>query len=211
MSYLHKKGVLRAICAMAFLMPSYQAVAVETERHVESVHKTGASYDNPAAQMQNANLVAAIIDRDMAEITQLLDAGANINADNGQPLRVAADTGYLDAVALLLDRGANPDLDDGFALTMAADNGHIDIVELLLARNINPFLEGIEMFLEQMQVVKKDFLYDVSKYSSPEYDEIVQMINDRRKELRPDYTPRIYDTEPINKRSQSGGDMSLSL
>ncbi len=85
-------------------------------------------------------LVEAVDNGDLADVTELLDEGANVNATvdgDGSPLIVAAREGALAIVTLLLDRGADPNLavqGDGNPLIMAAREGHTHIVELLLNR-----------------------------------------------------------------------------
>jgi len=77
---------------------------------------------------------------DVDRITELVDAGANVNArldGDGSPLIAAARAGHEEAVRLLLDRGADPNIavaGDGNPLIMAASEGHTAIVELLIDR-----------------------------------------------------------------------------
>jgi beta-lactamase regulating signal transducer with metallopeptidase domain len=81
---------------------------------------------------------------EIADIDELLRAGANVNAviiGDGTPLMAAAGDGHLEAVQLLLNRGADPNLavpGDGNALIVAASEGHIDVVRLLLDRGADP-------------------------------------------------------------------------
>jgi len=105
---------------------------------------------------------------DLAEINELLNAGANVNCaldGDGSPLIGAARKGRLAAVRLLLDRGADPNLavpGDGNPLIVAASEGHADVVLLLLDRgsNIDQIVPGDENALIQasgeghLQVVK---------------------------------------------------------
>jgi TonB family protein len=105
---------------------------------------------------------------DLADINELLNAGANINCaldGDGTPLIGAARKGRIAAVRLLLDRGADPNLavsGDGNPLIMAAREGHADVVLLLLDRgaNIDQIVPGDENALIQasgeghLQVVK---------------------------------------------------------
>jgi beta-lactamase regulating signal transducer with metallopeptidase domain len=79
----------------------------------------------------------------LAEITALLDSGADVNAaidGDGSPLIVASGAGEIRAVTLLLDRGADVNLaveGDGNPIIAAAAEGHVDIVKLLLNRGAN--------------------------------------------------------------------------
>lgn len=85
-------------------------------------------------------LYAASDDGDLAEMSSMLDAGANPNSilsGDGSPLIAAARSGNTVAVRLLLDRGADPNMPvpgDGNPLIMAAREGHTDTVQLLLDR-----------------------------------------------------------------------------
>jgi hypothetical protein len=77
---------------------------------------------------------------DVAEIDDLLRAGANVNAavdGDGSPLIAAARTNRLAVVRHLLDRGADPNMPvpgDGSPLIAAADAGSVASVALLLDR-----------------------------------------------------------------------------
>jgi beta-lactamase regulating signal transducer with metallopeptidase domain len=81
---------------------------------------------------------------DLAEIEDLLRAGANVNAvirGDGSPLLAAARRGRLDIVTALLNRGADPNVPvpgDGSALIAAAAGGRLDIVSTLLGRGADP-------------------------------------------------------------------------
>ncbi len=77
---------------------------------------------------------------DSAEVDQLLQAGANVNAaiaGDGSPLIAAARANRLFVVRLLLDRGADPNMPvegDGSPLIAAASEGAATVVALLLDR-----------------------------------------------------------------------------
>ncbi|MGH9937113.1 MAG: TonB family protein, partial [Blastocatellia bacterium] len=94
---------------------------------------------------------------DIADINELLNAGANVNCaldGDGSPLIGAARKGRLAAVRLLLDRGANPNMavsGDGNPLIMAAREGHAEVVLLLLDRGaiIDQMVPGDENALIQ--------------------------------------------------------------
>lgn len=85
-------------------------------------------------------LLEASQEGDIEDMTRLLSAGANVNAEiagDGSPLIVAARRGHMEAIRFLLDRGANPNVGvsgDGNPLIMAARGGHLDAVKLLLDR-----------------------------------------------------------------------------
>ncbi len=77
---------------------------------------------------------------DIADMTALLQAGANANATipgDGSPLIGAASRGHSAALTFLLDQGADPNLavgGDGTALIAGSRAGHADVVALLLDR-----------------------------------------------------------------------------
>jgi len=77
---------------------------------------------------------------DLADINQLIGAGANVNAaidGDGSPLIGAVRSGRLQVVRLLLDRGADVNMavpGDGSPLIVAASEGSASIVALLLDR-----------------------------------------------------------------------------
>lgn len=68
-----------------------------------------------------------------AEIVRiLLDAGADVETLDGNPLNIAAMNGHKDVVDLLVERGADVNAGKAQALRFAADKGHTDIVKSLL-------------------------------------------------------------------------------
>jgi beta-lactamase regulating signal transducer with metallopeptidase domain len=85
-------------------------------------------------------LIEAAESGDVADINELLNAGANVNcvvSGDGSPLIVAARRGSIPAVQLLLERGADANLPvegDGNPLIAAAARGRLTIVDLLLKR-----------------------------------------------------------------------------
>ena len=102
-------------------------------------------------------LYEAADEGDLNQVTELIGAGANVNAaieGDGSPLIGAARAGHADVVRVLLDNGAEPDLGvkgDGNALIMAAREGHSAVVALLLDRgaSIDLIVPGDENALIQ--------------------------------------------------------------
>ena len=97
-----------------------------------------------AARALDRELYEAAEAGDVEGITEMLTAGANVNAaidGDGSPLIGAARGGRIEAVRLLLDRGADPNMGvdgDGNPLIAAADRGDLGMVRLLLDRGANP-------------------------------------------------------------------------
>lgn len=91
----------------------------------------------------NTPLDVAIVWGDLAAVTLLLDAGADVNAkqESGRtPLHEAASFGNIEIVKLLLSRRAKTDeLDDSglTALDVAKLSGHADVVNYL-TQSTNP-------------------------------------------------------------------------
>ena len=61
----------------------------------------------------------------------LLDARANVHADDDYALRIASYYGNTEVVKLLLDAGANVHADNDYALRLASEKGHTEIVKIL--------------------------------------------------------------------------------
>lgn len=116
---------------------------------ITSGKEAAASQQGRAQRGLNRELYEAALDADLAGISELLQAGADVNASvdgDGSPLIGAVRSGRAAAVTLLLDRGANPDLGvdrDGSPLIVAAQSGRIDMVRLLISRGANPNV-GVE-------------------------------------------------------------------
>jgi ankyrin repeat protein len=77
-------------------------------------------------------LIAASWRDDLPLLEEALNAGANPNAKEGEPLRQAAQCGKTAAVRRLLERGANPNLGQPRPLAVALINRHAEVVEALL-------------------------------------------------------------------------------
>ena len=82
-------------------------------------------------------LIQAASDGHTDTVKLLLDAGANVHAENDQALRWAASDGHTDTVKLLLDAGANVHACDDDALRLAAFDSYTDTVKLLLDAGAN--------------------------------------------------------------------------
>jgi len=82
-----------------------------------------------------SRILPVVIERGYADMATILIAlGADINFDNGKPLRVAARHGDKDIVELLISKGADVNVgEDQSALHAAATLDRIDIAECLIA------------------------------------------------------------------------------
>lgn len=78
-------------------------------------------------------LKIAARDGENAAVTMLLDAGADINADEGAALVAAAGDGQAHTVRLLLEAGADPGARGNDALYRATVMGHQEIIRILTA------------------------------------------------------------------------------
>jgi hypothetical protein len=77
-----------------------------------------------------------------------LDHGADVNADEGAALRVAAIADQTNTVAFLLEHGANPNIKDHHTdspvLMVMVDAGKIEIIKLLLANGADVNIENTD-------------------------------------------------------------------
>lgn len=65
-------------------------------------------------------------------VNLLLDNGADVNTEDGYPLRWAAMNGHTEIVRILIKYGADVNVEKGISLRWAATRGHAKIVRLLL-------------------------------------------------------------------------------
>lgn len=94
-------------------------------------------------------LTAAAFDGTIDIVRMLLDAGADINSDDGFALQTAAEHNHIDVVKLLLERGADINrlsthdgMAAGTALQAAVENGNEEIVDVLLEHGADPNAGG---------------------------------------------------------------------
>jgi ankyrin repeat protein len=102
---------------------------------------TAALAQDPKQQL-NEQMWEAVRRGDAAEVTALLDKGADVNAKfryGATALFKAAERGHVEVVKILLARGADVTVKDTFygatAMTWALNNEHIEIVRLLLEKD----------------------------------------------------------------------------
>jgi hypothetical protein len=93
-------------------------------------------------QKLNDQFWEAVRAGDVAQVTELLDKGADVNAKfryGATALFKAAERGHTEVVKLLLARGADVTVKDTFygatAMTWALDNDHVEIVKALLEKD----------------------------------------------------------------------------
>lgn len=98
---------------------------------------------------ENSQLSVAVLNRDLAQVTQLLDDGAavdELDQNKKTALMIAAEKGFFDVAKLLMDRGANSKLKDKQGNTIfhfAAMGGSLELMNHLKALK-RPFNEGNE-------------------------------------------------------------------
>jgi ankyrin repeat protein len=126
-------------------------------------------HGSAAARALGRQLVEALMDNRIAEASELIDAGAEVNyysEGDGSPLVIAARRGSMPMVQLLLAHGANVDQPapgDGNPLIMAAAHGHLDIVMLLVegGADVNAVVDADETPL--INAARRNRL-DVARY-----------------------------------------------
>jgi len=74
---------------------------------------------------------------DLQVIKELVEEGANIRADNDQPLVWAAENGYLDIVKFLADKSTGIHTYNNQALVAAAKSGHLHIIKYLVEEGVD--------------------------------------------------------------------------
>ncbi|KAL6916491.1 hypothetical protein ACHAP8_007090 [Fusarium lateritium] len=126
----------------------YEATDRESKRTIELLLRYGASA-NATGEVYGDALTAAAFDGTIDIVTMLLDAGADINSDNGFALQTAAEHDHMDVVKLLLERGADinklathDNMPEGTALQAAVEYGNDEIVDVLLEHGADPNLGG---------------------------------------------------------------------
>lgn len=77
-------------------------------------------------------LIKSVQNGDIWLIKQLLEAGADVHAENDYALRLASENGYTEVVELLLEAGADVHAQNDYALRWASTNGHTEIIRLLV-------------------------------------------------------------------------------
>jgi len=71
-------------------------------------------------------------------VEYLLEQGADLHAENDEPLRWAAAKGYLEIVKYFVEQGADLHADNDFALQLAAGSVHLEVVKYLLEQEADP-------------------------------------------------------------------------
>lgn len=106
------------------------------------VLSTGIVLAQDPKQQLNDQFWEAVRAGDVAQVTALLDKGADVNAKfryGATALFKAAERGHTEIVKLLLARGADATIKDTFygatAMTWALDNDHVEIVKALLEKD----------------------------------------------------------------------------
>lgn len=126
-----------ALCAAATLSAGALAWAAQSPNYVRVAQEPRAA----TSPMQNAlgrQLITALMEGQMTEARNLVEAGADVNyylGGDGTPLVIAARFGSLDMVEYLVSHGANVNQaapGDGNPLIMASMFGHMNVVRFLI-------------------------------------------------------------------------------
>jgi bla regulator protein blaR1 len=153
-------AALAGAAVIVLAIAPLRAIGVSTDGNAGLASQpaaAGSKVEGLRARALDEALYEAAEGDDLAEIGELLAAGANVNAaieGDGSPLIAASRKGRVDVARLLLERGADPDMPvpgDGNPIIMAAREGHEDVVRLLLDRgaNIDKVVPGDENALIQ--------------------------------------------------------------
>lgn len=86
----------------------------------------------------NITLARASQNGDIEMVKQLIEAGADVNANYGIALSNASNMGHVEIAKLLIYAGADVNANHGFALGAASMNGHVEIVRQLLQAGADP-------------------------------------------------------------------------
>jgi ankyrin repeat protein len=145
---LYNRLVFPGAIAVAILSAAPTAHAAESQRCEELARRFETAKPQITAMEVSLTLFAAV-DRDCITLaTELLDAGASLDARDrigARPLSHAARFGHLDMVDLLLARGAPIDarnLAGATALHFAAEGGHAAVAQRLIERGADVHLAG---------------------------------------------------------------------
>jgi len=108
-----------------------------TDSQIQAHEASNEVFSGSSASMQKFTKVmyAAINFEDFRTLISSLEEGADINAENGRPLREAADVGSLEMIKLLIRKGAivdSRDKEGKTALHVATVQRHVAAIEVLL-------------------------------------------------------------------------------
>src|ERR1044072_5641691 len=133
--------LLCSLLAFCFPMAALAQGKVHSKDKGKDVPSTATRTVRTKAASRNWDLHEAAKAGDLNKVKQLLQQGANVNAQdiNGStPLHLAADFGYLEIVRELIMHGANIEMRGGILnstpLHDAAFSGHLNVVRELLNR-----------------------------------------------------------------------------
>ncbi|KAF5139369.1 Ankyrin repeat domain-containing protein 50 [Metarhizium anisopliae] len=107
------------------------------------LYQADMDWDHDPGPPQGSRLYYACCDGLVAPARDLLDKGADVNAEGGRygnALQAASWSGHFEVVKLLLDKGADINAQGGLygnALCAASERGHFEIVKLLQGRALS--------------------------------------------------------------------------
>lgn len=112
-------------------------------------------------------LIKSVQKGDIWLIKQLLEAGADVHAQNDYALRLASEYGHTEVLELLLEAGANVHADNDQALRVAAYGGHTEIIRLLVnygASLFAVFFEDKKQSITNLLLAYPEGIIDYKKY-----------------------------------------------
>ena len=146
-----RKGQLEASATQQSTAAQHRAAAQQSEQLnvAERVTRQGTTSAASAVDANNHLLRIAARDGSLAEVTTLIEAGADVdkaNTNGATPLYIAAQNGHLTVVTKLITAGADVNkartTDGCTPLYSAASKGHTAIVSKLLQHGADKSIRG---------------------------------------------------------------------
>jgi ankyrin repeat protein len=91
----------------------------------------------PNSNNPNKLLINSSSDGRLDLVILALDSGANIQAQNNEPVRYSSENGHLEVVKYLVEHGADIQADNNYAVRLASRYGHLEVVKYLIEHGAN--------------------------------------------------------------------------
>ncbi len=130
-------------------------------------------YDQHNTEIIYFPLIIAANSGNIYAVKLLLDRGANININNGEPLQKAVRNNNLEMVEFLIKNGANINANHSYALEIALDRDYTDIAEVLILKDADT-RELSRDNLAKVEAIREEwakFIPDVKVAEDYEVDE----------------------------------------